>query len=80
MRECPRPERVLQRRSLGKRRSHTRSCGQRAVAMVGSGYGCQLARGSGRLSLPKHVIIFQALKKPTMLRDFPRRLEFPETM
>ena len=36
--------------------SHTRRRGERRVGRVGCGYGCQLAVGLGRLSLPPHVI------------------------
>ena len=68
--ECPRPELFLQSRSSGKRSARTRRRGQRSVVRVGCGYGCQLTVGSGRISLPTHVIQNPSVSKKKIAQRF----------
>ena len=53
----------LRNRSQGNQSAPTRRRGQRRVDKVGCGYGCQLAVGSGWLSLPKHVTCILSVSK-----------------
>ena len=78
--ECPRPELFLQSRSLENRDAHTRRRRQGRVDRVGCGYGCQLAVGSGRLSLPKYVFYFAGVAdfKHCNAPGFPMCFEFPD--